>query len=110
DQQQLCVHDASATRCNHETEVSRGSPQGSIPGMPITATQNAFGTTLTRESKRRKYIHENQTFIFHKLPGCRRVDCFAFIWQTGEEIRRHVAVQGDKSSSAHHASDAQRSP
>jgi Putative peptidoglycan binding domain len=28
------------------------------------------------------------------VPGCRRVDCFAFIWQTGKEIRRHVAVQG----------------
>jgi hypothetical protein len=54
--------------------------------------------------KRGGNIYENQMFTFHKLPGCRRVDCFAFIWQTGKE------VQGEKSSAAHHAGDAQRSP
>src|SRR5438477_6337199 len=53
-------------------------------------------------------IHENQTFTFHKLPGCRRLDCFAFIWEAGKEIRRHVAVQLEKSGSANDAGDAQR--
>jgi hypothetical protein len=47
----LYVHHASATWCNHETEVSRGSFQGSIPGMPIEATQKAFGAAA-KESKR----------------------------------------------------------
>ena len=51
---------------------------------------------------------KTKAFTFHKLPGCRRVDCFALIWQAGKEIHRHVAVQ--EKSSAHHAGDAQRSP
>ena len=46
---------------------------------------------------------------FYKLPGCRRGDCFAFIWQAGQEIRRHVARQRDKSSSAYHAGNASQS-
>src|SRR4029077_21022727 len=64
DQQQLCVHDASATRCNHETEVSRGSPQGSIPGMPIAATQNALGAAVTRESKEEEIFMKTKRLFF----------------------------------------------
>ena len=54
-------------------------------------------------------IDENQTFTFYKLPGCRRGDCFAFIWQTSEEICRHVTLQGDNSNSAHHPGHAAQS-
>ena len=65
-----------------------------------------WGSSLRRNQRGGKY-HLNQTFTFHKLPGCKRIDCFAFVWQTGKEIRRHVAVQGE--TSANDTSDAQRS-
>jgi hypothetical protein len=57
--------------------------------------------------KRAGNIHQNQTFTFHKLPGCMSVDCFAFIRETGKKIRSCVAFQ---ETSANNRSDAQGSP
>ena len=57
--------------------------------------------------KRGGNIHENQTFTFHKLPGCRRVDCFAFIWQTGKEI---FGVEVKTNGSANDTGEPQLSP
>src|SRR4051812_30267677 len=80
----------------------------SVPDAPRAVIQNAFGAAVTRESNRRN-IDENQRLTFYKLPGCGRANCFAFIWQTGKEIRRYVSVEGDKSSSAYRAGDASQS-
>ena len=68
---------------------SRQSPRFNS-GHAHRGDSECFGTALTTGIKRGGNIHENQKFTFHKLPGCRRVDCFAFIWQTGKEIHRHV--------------------
>ena len=50
--------------CRHETEVSRGSPQGSISGMPIAATQNALGQLFRTESKEEEIFMKTKRLLF----------------------------------------------
>jgi hypothetical protein len=60
----LYVHDASTTWCNHETEVSDGGPQGSIPGTPIAAIQNTLGQLLRGNQKQEEILMKTKPLLF----------------------------------------------
>src|SRR4029077_12282734 len=105
DQQQLCVHDASATRCNHETEVSRGSPQGSIPGVPIAATQNAFGTALTRESKEEEIFMKTKRLFFI---SCLAAGALIASPSFGKPAKKSASMSQSKARVAPHTTQVMR--
>jgi hypothetical protein len=76
----------------HETEVSRGSPKVQISGMPVAATQNAFGGVLYDGIKEEEIFMKTKRLLFINWLAAGAFDYFALIWEAGKEIHRRLSV------------------
>jgi hypothetical protein len=55
-----------------------------------------LGAAVTRESKQEEISMKTKRLLFISCLAAGALNCFAFIWQTGKEIRRHVAVKAKR--------------